>query len=55
MQAYEIARHIAQLDDALIIDVLDDLATCYPCTYKAILNTALDNASWHLDDAEKPS
>lgn len=54
MQAYDIARSIALSDsDTLIIEVLDTLNIYYPCTYKAILSTALDNAAWHLDDAEK--
>lgn len=54
MQAYNIARSIALSDsDTLIIDVLDNLAMCYPCTYKVILNMALDSACWQLDDTEK--
>lgn len=53
MQSVQIARAIEAADDALLIDVLDNLQALYPNTYNALLRLVLDNAAWHLDDAEK--
>lgn len=48
-----LARAIEAADDALLIDVLDNLQALFPNTYNALLRLVLDNAAWHLDDAEK--
>lgn len=53
MQSVQIARYIEAADDALLIDVLDNLQALYPNTYKALLHLVLDNAAWYLDDDEK--
>jgi hypothetical protein len=53
MQSVQIARAIEAADDALLIDVLDNLQALYPNTYNTLLRLVLDNADWHLDDDEK--
>lgn len=53
MQSVQIARAIEAADDALLIDVLDNLQALFPNTYLALLRLVLDNAGCYLDDAEK--